>query len=187
MGKQSLRIILFTMVAEVPTVMRDWAKTNGHEIVLTVTTPGSRRRRNKTYLELVEAAPRQQDILVTTRMRGVARPLVEALKPDLILSWGFPFLIPAEVYSIATIGAVNLHPAPLPLYRGPNAPRHHYDGWPEIGSTLHWLSEDFDTGHILRQIGLTQTRQVCPGRYVERMGANHAKCPLQWSAQGNRW
>src|SRR5207248_7383267 len=93
----------------------------------------------------------EQDVLVTTRLRRVALPLIEALAPDLILSFTFPYRLPPEILAIPRIAAVNLHPTPLPRYRGPNPMRMIYDGSPTLGATLHYLDNEFDTGAILSQ------------------------------------
>jgi len=79
----------------------------------------------------------------------VALPLIEALAPDLILSFTFPHRLPLEIIASARLAAVNLHPTPLPRYRGPNPLRMIYDGSPTLGATLHYLESEFDTGAIL--------------------------------------
>jgi methionyl-tRNA formyltransferase len=92
-------------------------------------------------------APPEQEVLVTTRPRRLA-PIISELNPDLVLSFSFPYRIPPEVTAIPRYGAVNLHPAPLPLYRGPNPIRMVYDGHPTVGAALHRTEEEFDTGVI---------------------------------------
>jgi len=69
--------------------------------------------------------------------------------PDLVLSFTFPHRLPPELIAIPRIAAVNLHPTPLPRYRGPNPMRMIYDGCPTLGATLHYLEHDFDTGRVL--------------------------------------
>ncbi|HVC30818.1 MAG TPA: formyltransferase family protein [Steroidobacteraceae bacterium] len=115
--------------------------------MLVITTPGPAVRRSSVYREIVAVAPPEQDVLVTTRLRRPI-PLLKSLAPDLIVSFTFPYRIPPEVTTIPRFGAVNLHPAPLPLYRGPNPMRMIYDAAPTLGATLHRTEEDFDTGVI---------------------------------------
>lgn len=143
-----LRIVTFNVLPPAYQMVAGWAQQMGHQLVLIVTTPGPSTRRTPSYREIVASAPPGQDILITTRLRRVAAPLIRELKPDLVVSMTFPYRIPPEITSIPRYGAVNLHPAPLPYYRGPNPLRLIYDGFPTIGATLHRTEEDFDTGVI---------------------------------------
>ncbi len=131
-------------------LVASWAKRRGFEIVLVITTPGPSPRTFTGHQDIVARAPHTQDILVTNRLQRAAS-LIAAAQPDIILSYTFPLRIPAEVIKIPRIGAVNLHPSPLPAYRGPNPARMLYDGAPTLGATLHRLSAGFDAGPILGQ------------------------------------
>lgn len=145
---KGLRIVTFNVLPFAYQMVAGWAQQMGHQIVLVVTTPGPTTRLTPSYRRVVDAAPRDQDVLVTTRLRRVAAPLIRELKPDLVISGSFPYRIPPEITSIPRYGAVNLHPAPLPHYRGPNPIRMVYENFPTIGATLHRTAEDFDTGVI---------------------------------------
>jgi methionyl-tRNA formyltransferase len=147
-SQSGLRIVTFNVLPPAYQLVAGWAQQMGNKIVLVVTTPGPSTRRTPSYRGVVEGAPPDQDVLVTTRLRRVAAPLIRELKPDLVISMTFPYRIPPEITSIPAYGAVNLHPAPLPYYRGPNPIRLIYDGFPTIGATLHRTEEDFDTGVI---------------------------------------
>lgn len=82
---------------------------------------------------------RQQDFL-----RG--------LKPDLILSLLSKEILPEKVLSLPVFGCVNLHPAPLPAYRGVSPTFWCLaDGAPNGGVTLHWMKSKIDTGEIISQ------------------------------------
>ena len=141
-----LRIVTFNVLPPAYQMVAGWAQQMGHQLVLVVTTPGPSTRRTPTYREIVATAPAGQDVLVTTRLRRVAAPLIRELKPDLVVSMTFPYRIPPEITSIPRYGAVNLHPAPLPYYRGPNPLRGIYENFPTIGATLHRTEEDFRYG-----------------------------------------
>jgi methionyl-tRNA formyltransferase len=80
----------------------------------------------------------------------------------LIVSFTFPYRLPRELLQIPRLGAVNLHPTPLTVYRGPNPARLVYDGWPTIGATLHWMDEEFNTGPILSQHTAPRPEDVTP-------------------------
>jgi len=148
MPSSGLRVVTFNVLPIAYQMIAGWAAQTGNKLVLVVTTPGPSTRRTPSYHGVVESAPPGQDVLVTTRLRHVALPLIRALQPDLIVSMTFPYRIPPELISLPRYGAVNLHPAPLPYYRGPNPARLIYDGFPTLGATLHRTEEEFDTGVI---------------------------------------
>lgn len=148
-----LRIVTFNILPLAYGLVARWAEENGHTLALVVTTPGPSTRRTPSYTGVVEMAPPGVDVLVTTRLRRVALPLIRELRPDLIVSFTFPYRIPPELTAIPRYGAVNLHPTVLPSYRGPNVARPIYEGAPEIGATLHWTEEEYDNGRILSQHG----------------------------------
>jgi methionyl-tRNA formyltransferase len=123
----------------------------GHRVAGVVTTPGPRQRRNQDYLDVVAAVRPGVDVIVTShpnRLAGMLAPL----KPDLIISAGFSWLIPAEVVDLPRLGAINLHPSLLPRHRGPNPIEWAFrNGDAETGFTIHELGAGFDTGGILAQ------------------------------------
>ncbi len=77
------------------------------------------------------------------------------LKADLIVAAHFQRILPAELYSSATMGAFNLHPSLLPKYKG-MSPQH----WPIVfgdsftGVTVHRMADAVDTGRIMRQVAV---------------------------------
>jgi methionyl-tRNA formyltransferase len=147
---ESLRIVAYCVLPQAYQLLAGWCADNGHKLLLVVTSPGPRSRPTPGYRGILSAAPRTQELLVTTRMQRPL-PLLRALQPELIVSFTFPYRLPAEVVTLPKYGAVNLHPTPLPKYRGPNPFRGMYEGYPTIGSTLHWTAPDYDTGNILAQ------------------------------------
>ncbi len=146
-----LRIVTFNVLPFAYGLVARWAEEHGHTIALVVTTPGPSTRRTPSYNAVVAMASPGVDVLITTRLRRVARPLIQELHPDLIVSFTFPYRLPPEITAIPRYGAVNLHPALLPAYRGPNVARPIYEGASEIGATLHWTEAEYDTGRILSQ------------------------------------
>jgi methionyl-tRNA formyltransferase len=147
---KGLRIVAFHNLPPIYQMVARWAEGAGHTIALVVTTPGPSTRRTTGYKEIAASAPPKHDVLVTTRLRKVALPLIAALEPDLILSATFPYRLPPELLRIPRLGAINVHPTPLPAYRGPNPLRVFYDG-ATIGVTAHRMDDEFDTGPILSQ------------------------------------
>ena len=82
---------------------------------------------------------------------GLERSILD-ISPDLLFVYRCPFIIPKRAYSIAKMGAYNIHPSLLPKYRGLNP-------WDEIfknketenGVTLHRLTDVVDGGEIIYQ------------------------------------
>ena len=72
--------------------------------------------------------------------------------PQVIVVDSYSMLLREDVLSIPPLGAVNVHYALLPRYRGPNPVQ-----WAlinderETGVTLHYMSPEFDTGDVIAQ------------------------------------
>ncbi len=77
---------------------------------------------------------------------------VEDLKPDLIFSFYYRYLIPKNILDIPPMGALNMHGAYLPRYRG-RCPVNWVliHGETETGVTLHEMVEKPDAGDIVGQ------------------------------------
>lgn len=163
------RIVVYTVNPLAYRLLRSWSERHEYEFALVVTSPGPKRARSTGYREIIAESPPQQDILVTTAM-GRTAPLVAAVKPDLILSFSLPFRLPPEVTAIPLHGAVNMHPAPLPAYRGPNPARMIYNGEPILGATLHRTAADYDTGAILSQHTRPMPNELTPDSILSVWG-----------------
>jgi methionyl-tRNA formyltransferase len=76
------------------------------------------------------------------------------LRPDLIIVAGFSWKLPQDVLDLPRLGAINIHNALLPRYRGRG---YYITAWAfrnddrEIGWTTHRMTAEFDTGSILAQ------------------------------------
>ena len=69
----------------------------------------------------------------------------------LLLSIGFPYIIPKSIYSQHRV-ALNIHPTLLPKYRGPTSGAYILiNNEKESGSTVHLLEEEVDKGDIVAQ------------------------------------
>jgi methionyl-tRNA formyltransferase len=147
------RVVVFTTIPRgaVYLQLAEILGARGHRIVGVVTSPGPKQRRTGDYLEVVAAVHPGVDVLVSNHPERWTAMLAP-LRPDLIISGGFPWLIPPDVIALPRLGAMNLHPALLPHYRGPCAIEWALrDGRSETGFTVHRLASDFDTGAILAQ------------------------------------
>src|SRR5690349_5891140 len=116
----SWRVVLFTDAGgQVVTLAKQVLDAHGHRLVGVVTGPGPRRRRTDDYLDVVRAVPAGIDVIVTTNMARLAA-LLAPLRPDLIMSLGFKWRVPAEVLRLPPRGVINTHLGILPEQRGPN-------------------------------------------------------------------
>jgi methionyl-tRNA formyltransferase len=150
---ESWRIVVFTNMpgGMIYSLVNEVVRPLGHRVVGVVTSPGPKRRRSPTYLEVVAAVPPGIDVIVSNHPERWAAMLAP-LRPDLIISGGFPWRIPSEVIALPRLGAINMHPALLPRYRGPAAIEWALrNGDAELGFSVHRLAPDFDTGPILAQ------------------------------------
>ena len=150
---ESWRIVVFTNIpgGVIYSLVNEVVRPLGHRVVGVVTSPGPKRRRSPTYLEVVAAVPPGIDVIVSNHPERWAAMLAP-LRPDLIISGGFPWRIPSEVIVLPRLGAINMHPALLPRYRGPAAIEWALrNGDAELGFSVHRLAPDFDTGPILAQ------------------------------------
>ena len=75
--------------------------------------------------------------------------LVREFSPDIIVSYGFRWLLPAEVFAFPRLGTVNAHISYLPWNRGadPNF-WSHAEGTPK-GVSLHYIDKGIDTGALV--------------------------------------
>jgi methionyl-tRNA formyltransferase len=173
---EGLRIVTFNVFPPAYQLVADWAARHGHRLVLLITPPGrSGDRYGAEHSSLIDVVPAGQDILITNRLRRTAAPVIAALQPDLIVSATFPRRIPAEVTAIPRLGAVNVHPAPLPRGRGPNPVRLIYEGNLIAGAALHRISPEFDAGAILsrreQRLPDAVTPEIIFGAWLEMVAA----------------
>jgi methionyl-tRNA formyltransferase len=148
------RVVIFTNVPKgvVYHLARETLAPLGHRIVGVVTTPGPPKRRSTSYLDVVAGVPPGIDVIVSNHPKRLAA-MIAPMQPDLIISAGFPYLIPPEVVALPRLGAINMHPALLPKYRGPSPIEWHFrNGESEMGFTIHRVATEFDNGPILAQL-----------------------------------
>jgi len=78
--------------------------------------------------------------------------LILGFEPDMILTYRCPYILSKEWYSLASLGAYNIHPSLLPKYAGLNPWKSIFDNHErENGVTLHRISRIIDGGEIIFQ------------------------------------
>lgn len=78
--------------------------------------------------------------------------LIRSLRPELIFSFYYRDIIPAEILEMPRLGAFNMHGSLLPKYRGRACVNWAIiHGETETGPTLHWMTKRPDEGDIVDQ------------------------------------
>lgn len=77
--------------------------------------------------------------------------VLNRLRPDVIVSCGFPYIISEKTIALARY-AINVHPTLLPKYRGfRSGPYILINGESQSGVTVHFITPQMDRGDILVQ------------------------------------
>jgi methionyl-tRNA formyltransferase len=107
------------------------------------------------YPSVVELADANGiDVIQVNKIEPGSEPYqrIAATAPDLFIVASYRNLIAPELLALPPCGAVNLHMAPLPKYRGA-----HPENWAiingetEMGYTVHYLDSGIDSGDVIRQ------------------------------------
>ena len=89
-----------------------------------------------------------------------AAAALKGTEPDLLLIACLPHVVRHATRCTARLGALNLHPAALPLYRGPDPVFWQLrDGIAQAGVTIHLATDAVDSGPVVAQ----QWLEVDPG------------------------
>lgn len=98
---------------------------------------------------------------------------IESFKPDVLLSLLSKEIIPERILSLSPKGCFNLHPAPLPRYRGVSPTFWVLaEGDKQAGCSLHRLDAGIDTGEIIaRTLIPTAGISTEHALYMQCMGA----------------
>src|SRR5262245_58929000 len=117
MTEQPWRVAIITSVGPIEHAFAEAIRAAGHEPVA-VLTPRRAHPMPPDIGVWAATAPAGLDILIPHNKRSMA-PLLRAVNPDLVICFGFPWLIPADALAVPRLGIVNMHPALLPRHRGP--------------------------------------------------------------------
>jgi hypothetical protein len=114
------------------------------------------------------------------------------LEPDVIIQFDAGIL-QRQVFEVARIGTLNLHPGIAPLIRGADpiywALWERKPGW--LGATVHFIDEGIDTGPVLAYAPVEPSAQGerYPALFVRiyELGVARLVDVLQWLERGERW
>jgi methionyl-tRNA formyltransferase len=78
--------------------------------------------------------------------------LVRGRAPDLLVSVACPYILKEPLLTLAPMGAINIHHAPLPRYKGMMPTFWQmYHGEETVGLTIHYMVAKLDEGQVLLQ------------------------------------
>jgi len=96
------------------------------------------------------------NVIRSTGKSMITFNFVNKIKPDLIWVTDFKYIITENIFLIAPLGAVNIHPSLLPHYRGRASINWAIiNGETKFGLTAHFIDKNIDTGDIIRQKKIT--------------------------------
>ena len=79
--------------------------------------------------------------------------VIDDYEADLIVLAGFLRILTAQFVNHFANRLVNVHPSLLPKYKGLNTHRRAIEaGDSTAGATVHWVTEELDSGGIIRQV-----------------------------------
>ncbi len=165
----------------------------GCDIVAVYTQPDRRAGRGKrTTPSPVKQAALERGLPVyqpaSLRRDPDARQQLAALQPHLIVVAAYGLFLPAETLALPPLGALNIHPSLLPLYRGPSpVTSAMLAGDAKTGVSIILLDEGMDSGPILAQretpIGATETAGALTARLFDMGAALLADTLPAWRAR----
>jgi methionyl-tRNA formyltransferase len=166
-----MRVVIVTRILPVALGFYAATKEAGHEPVALLTIRDTDGRYGSFDLGgLLNELPAELSILMPARRADIA-PLLDSVRPDLVVCMGFPWKIPAGALAVPSHGWLNGHPSLLPRHRGPVpiawAIR---EGDTEIGITFHRMDSELDTGPIMAQTTYELGEYEDPDVFYPRMG-----------------
>ena len=79
--------------------------------------------------------------------------VIDGYQPDLVVLAGFMRILTSEFVNHYADRLINIHPSLLPKYKGLHTHRRAIEaGDATAGATVHWVTEELDSGGIIRQI-----------------------------------
>ena len=145
-----------------------------HEVVLMVYNKkkcGAQKRADRLGIKSIRIASKDEHLIIK---------IFEAHHVDLIVMAGWMRVVSKKFCEAFAGRLINLHPSLLPKYKGLHAIEQAMKaGETETGATVHFVTEDLDSGAIIKQ----QPVPILPGDTVESLQraiqqAEHYLLPL---------
>ncbi len=106
---------------------------------------------------------------------GAVLEELSALRPDLLVTVAYGRIVPRALLDLPPLGAINLHPSLLPLYRGASPIQAAIaDGASTTGVTIAYMTEDLDAGDIVLQREVSIRPEETAGELEARLAAEGA-------------
>ncbi len=168
------RVVIVTRILPVVLGFYGALRDAGHEPIALLTVRDNDGRYGGFELgSMLGEVPAELDVLMPARRASIA-PLLEAVRPDLVVCTGFPWKIPASALAVPPLGWINGHPSLLPRHRGPVPVAWSIrSGDEEIGLTFHRMDAELDTGAILAQRTMAIGEYCEPDEFYPRLGPLH--------------
>jgi phosphoribosylglycinamide formyltransferase-1 len=79
--------------------------------------------------------------------------VIDGYQPDLVVLAGFMRILTSKFVNHYVDQLINIHPSLLPKYKGLQTHRRAIEaGDATAGATVHWVTEELDSGGIIRQV-----------------------------------
>ncbi|MEO3471889.1 formyltransferase family protein [Roseomonas sp. CAU 1739] len=105
--------------------------------------------------------PESWEVLPDLAPAGGARTLL-ARRPDIVVSMRFSLIFPSRVIDAVPLGILNVHPGPLPAYRGLFAPFWQAaQGEASLSASLHLVDAGIDTGPLVAEHAVARDDGRC--------------------------
>ncbi len=89
-NSKKLRVVTLNYLPSAYKFATDWIAENGHEHILAVTSPGIKTRATPSYQDMLRLVDRNVTAMVTSKMKSVLTPMLQQIKPDIILCFTLP-------------------------------------------------------------------------------------------------
>lgn len=119
-------------------------------------------------------------VFTPDRLDGAFCEAVDALSPDVLVTISYGKILPARLLAAPKLGALNVHPSLLPVYRGATPIQAALrDGLARTGVSIIWMSERMDAGDI----ALAEDVEILPDDDFETLHDRLAQVSAQLLAR----